>query len=86
MRHGLNLPAYTPAFLANAITVPDLPLLIAEGGAALEEDLGVKSRLHRLQMVRAIRRLLLGAGTLPAAVENVACVERPGAHQPCSWA
>ena len=48
--HGLNLPQYASAFKANAITALDFPFLAADGGAALEADLGVASKLHQQQV------------------------------------
>ena len=48
--HGLNLPQYAAAFKRNAITALDFPLLVADGGATLQQELGVASKLHREQV------------------------------------
>lgn len=44
----------------------DFPSLIADGGEPLYTELGIKSKLHREQIVRAVKRLLLGLGDLPS--------------------
>jgi hypothetical protein len=48
--HGLNLPQYAAAFKRNAITALDFPLLVADGGAMLQQELGIASKLHREQV------------------------------------
>jgi hypothetical protein len=40
----------------------DFPLLINDGGTTLEHDLGVKSKLHQQQIIRAIKWVMLGLG------------------------
>ena len=44
----------------------DFPSLIANGGELLDTELGIKSKLHREQIARAMKRLLLGIGELPS--------------------
>lgn len=40
-------------------------MLVADGGVTLETDLGVKSKLHKEQLTRALKRVILGIGTNP---------------------
>lgn len=54
--HGLNLPQYAAAFRQAAITALDFPFLVSDGGASLQAELGVVSKLHQLQ----VRMLVLG--------------------------
>ena len=42
-------------------------MLVSDGGRTLENDLGVKSKLHREQLIRAFKRVILGIGTPPSA-------------------
>ena len=58
--HGLGLPQHAAAFKANAITALDFPLLVSDGGATLQQDLGVASKLHQ-QQVGAGGTWVLGA-------------------------
>ena len=44
----------------------DFPVLVADGGRILEHELGVKSKLHREQLIRAFKRVILGIGTAPS--------------------
>lgn len=41
-------------------------MLVADNGATLESDLGVKSKLHREQLMRALKRVILGIGAPPS--------------------
>jgi len=43
----------------------DFPTLVADGGEVLRSDLGVTSKLHHEQLVRALKRVMLGIGTPP---------------------
>ena len=45
----------------------DFPMLVADGGVTLETDLGVKSKLHREQITRALKRVILGIGATPTS-------------------
>ena len=65
--HGLRLPQYASAFLEAGVEAEDFPLLLADAGALLEHDIGVTSALHRAKITRAMRKLVLGIGGLPAA-------------------
>lgn len=47
--------------------VLDFPLLVNDGGATLRDELGVTSNLHRQQILRGIRRIILGMGQPPSA-------------------
>mmetsp|Transcript_37328 Transcript_37328/g.70107 ORF Transcript_37328/g.70107 Transcript_37328/m.70107 type:complete len:749 (-) Transcript_37328:375-2621(-) len=69
--YGLRLKQYAEAFRRNAITALDLPLLVTTN--ALEEDLGVASALHRKQIQRAIKRMILGVCSPPGAATNLTC-------------
>ena len=69
--HGLNLPQHAAAFKRNAITALDFPLLVADGGATLQQELGVASKLHREQVWLVARgwsmQALVGAARGAAA-------------------
>lgn len=69
---------YAEAFRRNAITALDLPLLVTTN--ALEEDLGVASALHRKQIQRAIKRMILGVCSPPGAATNLTCTREPPRH------
>ncbi|CAD7700966.1 unnamed protein product [Ostreobium quekettii] len=73
VRHSLQLPQYVQAFQENAITAEDFPLLVMDGGATLENDLKVKSELHRRQIQRNLNRLMLGIGRPPAQPQALQC-------------
>ena len=62
---GLSCRAHTalPAYMQ----VLDFPLLVNDGGATLRDELGVTSNLHRQQILRGIRRIILGMGQPPSA-------------------
>ena len=66
VRYGLEFPQYAEAFAANAITALDFPALVADHGAALREDLRVTSGLHHGKLVRALKRQILGLGSVPS--------------------
>ncbi|PSC72400.1 catechol O-methyltransferase-like [Micractinium conductrix] len=83
--HGLNLPQYASAFKANAITALDFPFLAADGGAALEADLGVASKLHQQQILRGLKRLMLGLGRLPSAPLQLSCTAANQSAVRLSW-
>jgi hypothetical protein len=70
VQYGLGLPQYRDAFFNNAVTVLDFPLLL-EQEALLEQELGVRSRLHRSQILRAMRNLILNVGDPPRPVRYV---------------
>eukprot|EP00898_Chlorokybus_atmophyticus_P002875 jgi/Chlat1/3589/Chrsp234S03579 len=71
--HGVKLPQYSKAFAANAVTALDFPTLLAQDGAALDRDLGVTSRLHREQLLRALKMQVLGIGKAPSEPSQLAC-------------
>ncbi|PRW56551.1 type III [Chlorella sorokiniana] len=73
VEHGLGLPQYAAAFKRNAVTALDFPLLLSDGGATLAADLGVTSRLHQQQILRGLKRLVLGLGQLPAPPQQLEC-------------
>ena len=66
VRYGLGFPQYAQRFEDNAITALDFTALIANDGAALREDLGVVSGLHHGKLMRALKRQILGLGSLPS--------------------
>lgn len=70
LEYGLRLPQYREAFMRNAVTVLDFPLILKQPDL-LQQDLGVTSLLHSRQISRAVRNVALGIGTLPASVRTV---------------
>ena len=61
LTHAVGLQMYADNFLANSITGHDLPTLLKDSGdQILQDELGVKSLLHRKQLRRAIVARLLG--------------------------
>lgn len=48
------------------ITADDFPLLVNDDGVILEEELKISSRLHRNQIIRGLKRLILGLGQIPS--------------------
>ena len=70
VQHGLGLPQYREAFVDNGVSVLDFPLFL-EDEALLTEDLGIRNRLHRQQIIRAMRSLVFGIGHRPAALMGV---------------
>ena len=70
LEYGLQLPQYREAFVRNAVTVLDFPLILKQPDL-LQQDLGVTSMLHIRQISRAMRNVALGIGTLPAPVQGV---------------
>lgn len=70
MEHGLGLPQYRAAFVANGVTVADFPLLLQQP-AILADELGVPSPLHRRQIERAIHAVVLGLGDAPVCPTGV---------------
>ncbi|KAK9820409.1 hypothetical protein WJX72_010017 [[Myrmecia] bisecta] len=73
VKHGIGLPQYMQAFRANSITALDFPLLVMDGGRTLENELGVTSKLHRQQIMRAVKRIMLGLGQAPGPAQSVQC-------------
>ena len=59
----------------------DFPLLVNDGGATLRDELGVTSNLHRQQILRGIRRIILGMGQPPSAPQVVSSVEVSKLHK-----
>jgi len=74
VRFGLSLPQYADAFSDNAVTALDFPVLVADHGAVLRDELGVKSGLHHGKILRALKRQILGLGAPPGAPTNVRAV------------
>lgn len=60
----------------------DFPSLVADGGELLETELGVKSKLHREQIIRAMKRLLLGLGVTPSVPEVMHVSVHPSQSNP----
>ena len=71
VRHGLNFPQYAERFMSHGITLLDFPALLADDGAALREELGVESALHRAKLTRALKRQLLQLGRSPGEPTDV---------------
>eukprot|EP00854_Cymbomonas_tetramitiformis_P013067 gene13067-15435_t len=71
--HGLQLPQYAEAFRANAITALDFPMLLTT--SAMDEELGVKSKLHRKQLTRSMKKKISGQGVVPGQPEQLSCEE-----------
>lgn len=71
VRYGLGYPQYAERFATNAITALDFPALIADDGQALREDLGITSSLHQGKLTRALKRQILGLGSLPTEPTEV---------------
>ena len=69
-----RFPQYAEAFGENAITALDFPELIANDGAVLREDLGVKSTFHLGKIVRSLERQILGLGSPPSEPLDVRAV------------
>jgi hypothetical protein len=63
--HALQLPKLAGTFREHAVTGYDFPALVADGGEALETELGIASKLHRRQIMRAVQVLMLGVGRRP---------------------
>jgi hypothetical protein len=74
VRFGLSLPQHADAFSDNAVTALDFPLLVADHGAVLRDELGVKSGLHHGKILRALKRQLLGLGKPPGSPTRVRAV------------
>eukprot|EP00210_Caulerpa_lentillifera_P005334 g5097.t1 len=75
VHHGLGLPQYAQAFKQNMITADDFPLLVNDDGVILENELKILSKLHRNQIIRGLKRLILGLGEIPSTPQNRSCVE-----------
>lgn len=71
--HGLRLPQYADAFRHNSIDGLDFPALISDNGAALRDDLGVASSLHRNKIQQALVRQVFGIGKVPGPPEALTC-------------
>ena len=71
VRHGLNFPQYAERFMSHGITLLDFPALLTDDGAALREELGVESALHRAKLTRALKRQLLQLGRSPGEPTDV---------------
>ena len=69
--YGVQLPAYESAFHDNDITGADFPMLINDDGEVLETELGVRSRLHKDKILRALRMQVLGLTLKPGMPVNV---------------
>ncbi|CAL5222738.1 g5145 [Coccomyxa viridis] len=82
---AIGLPQYVPVFKDNLITVLDFPLLVNDGGASLKSDLGITSKLHRQQLVRAIKRVILGLGAVPGMPQDLQCKQAPGGGLEITW-
>ncbi|KAK9814892.1 hypothetical protein WJX73_001518 [Symbiochloris irregularis] len=73
VKHAVGLPQYVETFRKNSITSLDFPTMVSDDGQTLENDLGVVSKLHRQQIIRAIKRLMLGLGQAPSAPQGLKC-------------
>jgi len=65
VEHGLRLPQHAERFRANAISGFDLPSVI-EDSEAYFDALGVRSSLHKNQLLRGINMLLLNLAKSPS--------------------
>ena len=74
VQFGLSLPQYSDVFSDNAVTALDFPLLVADHGAVLRDELGITSGLHHGKILRALKRQLLGLGRVPGAPTRVRAV------------
>jgi hypothetical protein len=81
---GLGLPQYREAFFRNGVTVLDFPLFL-EDDRLLRNDIGVKNRLHRQQMIRSMQSLVLAQGQLPLPALNVKHRKDPDGGVTVSW-
>lgn len=81
--HGLQLPQYADVFRNHSITAVDLPHLVRDGGATLQE-MGITLALHRVKVLRGIKRLLLGLGTPPSAPTALTC-QPSGGRMRVQW-
>jgi hypothetical protein len=84
VQYGLGLPQYRDAFFNNGVTVLDFPLFL-EDERLLERDLGVRNKLHRQQMLRAMRALVFGIGQPPAPVASARHAADPDGGIAVSW-
>ncbi|KAG8470322.1 hypothetical protein KFE25_008743 [Diacronema lutheri] len=64
--HAVQLPQYAAVFRSNAISGYEFRALLENGGAMLRDELGIASRLHRRQLMRAISMQLYAVGSAPA--------------------
>lgn len=85
VEHGLGLPQYAAAFKRSAITALDFPLLVNDGGLTLAQDLGVTSRLHQEQVLRGLKRLILGLGEAPSPPRQLACKRGSASSIRITW-
>jgi len=65
--HAVQLPQYVSAFRQNAVVGSDFPWLLEKKGAMLRDDIGISSELHRRQIMRGIRMVVLSIGTVGKA-------------------
>jgi hypothetical protein len=76
VRYGVGLPQYADAFLQHAVTSLDFPLLVrseTDPDSYLRDDLGVTSLFHRNKLIQAMKRQILGWGSVPGAVMEGMC-------------
>ena len=85
VRFGLSLPQYSDAFSDNAVTALDFPVLVADHGAVLRDELGVKSGLHHGKILRALKRQILGLGAPPGTPTNVRAAAVNGTAVAVQW-
>lgn len=82
--HGLNLPQYEEHVRNSAITALDFPLLVSND-SILGEELGVKSAIHKSQVLRGMRRQILGLGRVPSAPQHLDCVAKEPGNMVLVW-
>lgn len=71
VEHAVQLPQYAGAFRKNAIVGSDFPWLLEQEGAMLRDDVGIVSELHRRQILRGIRMVVLSVGSVVNAPQGL---------------
>eukprot|EP00232_Nephroselmis_pyriformis_P020067 CAMPEP_0182900354 /NCGR_PEP_ID=MMETSP0034_2-20130328/28784_1 /TAXON_ID=156128 /ORGANISM="Nephroselmis pyriformis, Strain CCMP717" /LENGTH=406 /DNA_ID=CAMNT_0025034555 /DNA_START=152 /DNA_END=1369 /DNA_ORIENTATION=+ len=70
VRYGIKLPQFADAFLQEAVTTEDFPTLLTDP-SLLEEELGVTGTLHKQQILRAVKKVILGLGNKPTVPRSL---------------
>jgi hypothetical protein len=65
--------------------VLDFPLLVNGGAAVLESELGVSSRLHQQQILRGLKRVILGLGRPPSPPQSLHCATANRSAVKLAW-
>lgn len=82
--HGLNLPQYAEHVRNSAITALDFPLLVSND-SILQDELGLKSAIHKSQVLRGMRRQILGLGRVPSVPQSLECVAKEPGNMILVW-